>query len=130
MAKILIIDDDPAIRRLLHRTLGDAGHEVVEAANGYEGVRKFRAAPPDLVITDIIMPEQEGVQTIREIRALGSDVAILAISGGGIGGAALYLTVAEELGADAALPKPFRPRELMAVVDKLLDPARPAPRAG
>ena len=89
-----------------------------------DGVRKFRAEAPDLIITDIIMPEQEGIQTIREIRAsdAGAEIGIIAISGGGAtgGDGSLYLAIAEELGADAVLQKPFRLAELVAIVDKLL----------
>jgi DNA-binding response OmpR family regulator len=121
MAKVLIIDDDDWMRRMLSRTLAAAQHQVLEAANGLDGVRKFRAEAPDIIITDIVMPEQEGIETIREIRAGGSKVAIVAISGGGTGDGALYLTIAEELGADAVLAKPFRPAELVELVEHLLN---------
>ena len=120
MAKILVIDDDAAARRMISRVLTDAGHQVVSAGDGVEGMRRFRAEAPDLVITDIIMPEQEGMQTIAEIRGCGSKVAVIAISGGGAGAGTLYLSMAEELGADAALAKPFRPPELLALVEQML----------
>jgi DNA-binding response OmpR family regulator len=121
MAKVLIIDDDAAMRRMMSRVLTDARHQVFEAADGRDGVRQFHAEAPEIVVTDIVMPEQEGIQTISEIRAGGSNVAIIAISGGGGGGdGALYLTIAEELGADAVLQKPFRLAELVAVIDRML----------
>jgi CheY-like chemotaxis protein len=123
MPKVLVIDDDPAARRLIGRILSDARLQVVEAADGVEGLRKFHAEAPDLVVTDIIMPEKEGIQTIAEIRACGPATRIIAISGGGTGAGQLYLNMAEELGADAALAKPFRPSELLSLVDRLLNPA-------
>jgi CheY-like chemotaxis protein len=113
MAKVLIIDDDAAMRRMMSRVL--------------DGVRKFRSEAPNVIVTDIVMPEQEGIQTIREIRAEGSSVAIIAISGGGGGGdGSLYLTIAEELGADAVLQKPFRLAELVSVVDRMLNRDAPS----
>lgn len=124
MAKVLIVEDDTAMRQMIVRALTDAGHQSLEAKDGRDGVRKFRAEAPDLIITDIIMPEQEGIQTIREIRATdtGAKIGIIAISGGGAtgGDGSLYLAIAEELGADAVLQKPFRLAELVAMVDKLL----------
>jgi DNA-binding response OmpR family regulator len=120
MAKVLVIDDDATMRRLIHRTLANAGHEVVEAADGVQGMRTFLTHAPAVVITDLIMPDQEGIQTIREIRAAGSRAGIIAISGGGVGDGSLYLTLARELGANEVLPKPFRPAELIALVEKLL----------
>jgi DNA-binding response OmpR family regulator len=123
MAKVLIIDDEASVRRMIARILNDAGHQTVDAADGLGGVRRYHAETPDLVITDLIMPEQEGIQTITDIRASGSQVPIIAISGGGAGSADLYLSMAEELGADAVLAKPFRPSDLLSLVEELLDPA-------
>jgi DNA-binding response OmpR family regulator len=127
MFRVLVIDDDPAARRMISRILSQPRFEVIEATNGIDGMRKFQAEAPDLVITDIVMPEQEGIQTIAEIRARGSKTAIIAISGGGSGSGELYLSMAEELGADAVLAKPFRPSDLLALVDQVLslDPLDP-----
>jgi DNA-binding response OmpR family regulator len=129
MAKILVIEDDVATRRMIARILCDANHQTIEAGNGVDGVRQYWASRPDLVVTDIIMPEQEGIQTIAEIRSSGSIVGIIAISGGGSGSGSLYLSIAEELGADAVLAKPFRPSELLALVDSLLDRDQATPHA-
>ena len=119
MAKILVIDDDAAMRKVVRRTLADARHEIIEAADGIEGFKSFRAETPAIVVTDIIMPEQEGIATIREMRAIRSDVVIIAMSGGGAGPGDLYLDIAKVFGADAVLPKPFRPAELLALVERL-----------
>jgi CheY-like chemotaxis protein len=121
MATILIIDDDAPTRRMIGRTLVEAGHHVVEATDGVEGVRQFRASAPDLIVTDIIMPEQEGIQTIAEIRAMAESTSIIAISGGGVGGGQFYLNMAKGLGADATLAKPFRPSELISLINHLLE---------
>jgi DNA-binding response OmpR family regulator len=120
MARILIIDDDPAMRRMVARTLAGSGHDIVEANDGEEGLNLFRANPPDLVVTDILMPKLEGIMTIMEMRRETPPVAIIAMSGNGQGYGMNYLDYAKKLGADAMLPKPFRPAELMALVDKLL----------
>ena len=126
MVKILVIDDDAAMREMVRRALADAHHEVIEAADGIEGIKSFRAEAPAIVITDIVMPEQEGIQTIREMRAIRSDCVIIAMSGGGAGPGELYLNIAKMSGADAVLAKPFRPAELVALVDKLAIGAAPA----
>jgi len=123
MVKVLVIDDDPALRRMVSQVLADAGHQVVEAGDGLEGMQKFQACHPQVVIADIIMPDQEGIQTICEIRAGKSNTAIIAVSGGGRSRsrtAEVYLDLAERFGADAALAKPFRPAELLALIDGLL----------
>ncbi len=79
MATILVIDDDAAVRRVLVRSLARAGHEIVEAENGSSGLARFREHAPELVITDIVMPQTEGIETIREIRRAAPHVKILAI---------------------------------------------------
>jgi DNA-binding response OmpR family regulator len=91
MSRILVIDDDEQIRGMLRQVLGCEGYEVVEASNGKDGMALFRAAPADLVISDILMPEQEGLQTIRELRREFPTVKIITISGGGPGGSMNFL---------------------------------------
>ncbi len=103
---ILIIDDDPQFRRLLVRILKGAGYTVSKAINGRDGLDLFRLMRPALVITDIVMPDMEGIEMIREMRAEASTLPILAISGEG---PPLYLRAAVKLGASAALPKPSVP---------------------
>jgi two-component system, chemotaxis family, chemotaxis protein CheY len=102
MAKVLIIDDEPHMRRLVRRILHDAGHEVVEAQDGDEGILRVKGDRPDIVITDIVMPEKEGIATILDLRRQNPSLPILAISGNLQSEA--YLTIAEKLGADATWP--------------------------
>ena len=120
MARVLIIDDERSLRRMMVRILTSMGHEVAEAKDGEEGLRMFRIHRPTLVITDIVMPRQEGFQTIRELRHEAPNVAILAISGGGREHTPTFLVDAGRVGADATLRKPFRPDELIRAVNKLL----------
>jgi len=122
MADILIIDDDPHIRRLMSRILQAAGHRVREAANGREGMRLFGERRADLVITDLVMPDAEGIETIRALRRDAPALPILAISGQM---PAAFLDAAVRLGATAALEKPFGVDELTGKVDDLLGGARP-----
>src|SRR4051812_6717914 len=91
MAAILVIDDEAPMRRTIRRIAETAGHTILEAENGREGVRLFQDHRPALVITDIMMPEKEGIETIREIRAVEAATKILAVSGGGARGELAYL---------------------------------------
>ena len=113
---ILIIDDEPMIRHLAARILDRAGYRTTSAANGIQGLSSFRRERPALVITDLIMPEREGIETIRLIRREGANVPIIAISGGTLTGTADFLAMARELGASAVLRKPFEPAELLDAV--------------
>jgi DNA-binding response OmpR family regulator len=122
MAEVLIIDDDAHIRRLISRILRGAGHTVREATDGRSGLEMFSQTVPMLVITDIVMPHTEGIETIRKIHAQNASIPILAISGSD---AAIYLRAATELGATASLAKPFGADELLAVVEELLSAAKP-----
>ena len=105
--KIIVIDDDPLIRAALGSALSSWGHEVTCAENGKQGFELFARSSADLLITDIIMPEQEGIETIIEIRKSAPDLPIIAISGGGRIGATDFLRMARSLGADVVLEKPF-----------------------
>lgn len=118
MASILVIDDEPQVRRLLQQMLVRAGHEVVEAADGVQGLAVARERRPDLVVTDLLMPNKEGIETIRDLRRVDPGLPILVISGDP--GSALYLEMAKLLGAHAALTKPFRAAELVQSVAELL----------
>jgi DNA-binding response OmpR family regulator len=120
MALILVIDDDEAMRRVILRTLGAKKHRVIEAPNGIDAMKLVEDHKPDAVISDILMPHKEGIETIREIRERAPGVKIIAISGGGISHNLMFLDVARAFGADAVLAKPFRPNELTAVVEQVL----------
>jgi YesN/AraC family two-component response regulator len=120
MKRILIIDDDFLVRDMLERLVRKACYDVETAENGVHAMRLHRENPVDLVITDIIMPEKEGLETITELRSLFPSVKIIAISGGGRIGPANYLKMAKMLGADRTFSKPFNPSELIAAVDELL----------
>ena len=121
MAKVLIIDDDQALLRAMRKILERWHHEVVEARDGDEGVRLFRADSFDLVVTDLIMPGKEGIETIIELREEFPDVRILAVSGGFSMDKTGPLHDAEALGADASLPKPFSIQDFVEAVTRLLE---------
>jgi DNA-binding response OmpR family regulator len=116
--RILIIDDDLEIRTMLEHTLRSAGYEVLLAANGRQGVRQYRATPASLVITDMFMPEKQGLETIIELRRNYPTVAIIAISGRPTANA--LLSIAKRLGAVEAIEKPFQPHELLTMVEEVL----------
>ncbi len=115
-----MIDDDDAIRLSLKLALEDADHHVEDAANGQEGISRFRANPAELVITDIFMPEKEGLETIDEIKRDCPQTKIIAISGGGRMDPENYLVIAKRVGADCSLFKPFDIQLLLSTVDDLL----------
>ncbi len=120
MARILIIDDEERVRRTLRRMLEPAGHEVVEAADGKEGVELYKGDSVDLVLMDLIMPEKEGIQAAAELRHYDPYVKIIAISGGGRIGDAQVLKIAQKFGIEHALPKPIRLGKLLALVNEVL----------
>jgi len=120
MAHILVIDDDPVLRRVITLALEAAGHSVLRCENGKKAVDFLEHDHADLLITDIIMPEMDGVETVRAARRLQPDLPILAISGGGSFAPADYLGIARAFGATEVLPKPFHPPELVERVARLL----------
>ncbi len=120
MARILIIDDEERVRRTLRRMLEPAGHDVVEAADGGEGVELYKEDSVDLVLMDLIMPEKEGIQAAAELRHYDPEVKIIAISGGGRIGNMEVLKIARKFGIEHALPKPIRVGELLASVKGIL----------
>jgi CheY-like chemotaxis protein len=119
MAHLLVIDDDAGVREVIRLYLDGSGHRVIEAKDGYAGIKAFAQASFDLVITDIFMPDQDGIETIRMLRKLRPTIKIIAISGG-IVGDKLYLREAKSLGADCVLPKPFRRMDLLNLVNACL----------
>jgi YesN/AraC family two-component response regulator len=122
MARILIIDDEEQIRIMLRKTLEKAGYGVVDAPNGKIAKRLFQAEPADLIITDIVMPEKDGLETIMEFRKDFPGVKIIAISGGGLyGHEENYLNIAKKLGVLRIFPKPFNWDEMIESVRELVD---------
>lgn len=117
MAVILVIDDDESVRSTIGTILTRAGHQVLQAADGRKGLSVLRSTKVDLIITDIIMPEQEGIETILEVRRSDPKTQIIAISGGGRNRNLDFLSVARKLGATHILPKPFRAAELLELVN-------------
>lgn len=125
MALILVIDDDERLRETARRILESRGHSVVEAEDGMDGLKAIAEQTPDLVITDIFMPGQDGIETIIALRKRFPGLKIIAISGGSSGGVLNILEDAEMLGATRSIPKPFTPRELIAAVSDVLGTAQP-----
>ncbi len=118
--RILVIDDDPQIRALLKCFFEREGYEVAEGSNGQEGLLVYREKPADLVVTDLIMPEREGIETIIEFRREFPGVKIIAISGGGFIGPEEYLCLAQKFGAERTFAKPFMLNEVLMAVQELL----------
>jgi CheY-like chemotaxis protein len=115
---VLIVDDDPLIRRLLAKTVSGAGYEVLEAADGRRAVEQVREGRVDLVLTDIVMPDQEGVETITQLRREFPEVKVVAMSGAANGA---YLKICQLLGASAVLRKPFSPHCLIETIRGVLN---------
>jgi CheY-like chemotaxis protein len=120
MARIFVFDDEPSILLMLKKMLEKAGHEVYLALNGREGIDLFKKHKPDLLITDIIMPEKEGLETILELRKKYPELKIIAISGGGRIGPDGYLPGAKLFGANMVFQKPLIQKEFMEAVSILL----------
>jgi YesN/AraC family two-component response regulator len=117
MANILLVEDEPLVSETLSSAMKSKGHTVVTAGNGVEGLKRFTERPFDLVVTDIIMPDKEGIEMILEMRRHNPDAKIIAISGGGRTGNVEFLKMAESLGAMATLKKPIRLAEFLSVLN-------------
>lgn len=121
MSRLILVEDDPQVRGMLSETLQQEGYEVAEASNGREAITLYRQAPADLVITDIIMPEQDGVETIHALRREFPDVKVIAISGGSANIRGDYLLgTANALGAIKTFNKPVDMNELLETVKSVL----------
>jgi two-component system chemotaxis response regulator CheY len=118
VAQILVVEDDAEVRSLIITMLKSAGHQVTHASNGIDGIKKYQSEEIDLVITDIMMPEKDGIETIRELKKCNQDVKIVAITG--YRGRFNRLPAAEFLGAQETLLKPFTKSDLITTIDKLL----------
>lgn len=123
MPKILLVDDDESFRKMVRITLAQLGYQVREARNGREALGFFEEEPPDLILTDIVMPEKEGLEMIGELRLQHPWLRIVAMSGGGRVNAKDSLKVARRLGVDGVLEKPFSQEELEILLAKVLRPA-------
>jgi two-component system, chemotaxis family, chemotaxis protein CheY len=119
MPIVLVIDDDDQVRMMLRDMLETAGYQVLDAPNGRVGLSRYRAQPADVVITDILMPEREGLETIMDLRRLNPGVKIIAISGGSVNKMD-YLSSANLLGASKTFAKPVSRAELLSAVAGLL----------
>ncbi len=117
---ILVVDDDQQFRNFMVDLLSDYNFEVSTADNGVIGLDKIFVNQPDLLITDIVMPEKEGVELILTTKKLNASLPIVAVSGGNMGNADSYLKMAKKLGADAVLAKPFSHTEIVDVINELL----------
>jgi len=126
MSRILVVDDDESFRQPLCQTLLCAGHEVLAAGDGREALKLYRRQPIDLVISDLVMPGKEGIETMLELRRLQPDLKIIAMSGGGYIQCIDYLQMARRLGANRTLAKPFTAQEVIeAVTSLLVDEVKP-----
>lgn len=119
MAKLLLVDDDADVRYALGKYLRRAGHEVVEAGDGKAALSLLKDHAFDTIVTDIIMPEADGIELVMAIRKRNPDLPIIAISGGSRLGSFNYLPMVAGLGAKVVLPKPIDPDVLLAAVDKV-----------
>ncbi len=122
--RILVIDDEPTALDLLRRILEMNGYEVVAAKNGQEGVESFEQHPCDLVITDMVMPIKDGLQTILDLRMEAPELPVIAISGGGTISKERYLAVAGYLDRVITIAKPFAIEQIIEAVEKLLQEQR------
>ena len=116
MKRVLVIDDEALARELIRRILEKEGYEIAEAVNGEQGVESFKSRPCDLVITDLVMPVKDGINTILEIRQLVPDLPILAVSGGGAIAKERYLNAAGNIDGVTTLAKPFTRQQLIDAV--------------
>ena len=120
MTRILIIDDEEMVRSTFQDLFEDEGFDVTLACDGNEGIAAFDAHPMDVVISDLLMPNKEGIETIMELRKKDTNVKIIAISGGGAAKNLNFLDMAKKLGADLVIPKPVDLDELVGAVRALL----------
>jgi CheY-like chemotaxis protein len=121
MPGILIVEDEKELREMLKISLIRNKFTVLEACNGKDAITHFKPSVIDLVITDLIMPEEDGLKVIMRLRELKPSIKIIAISGGGKAGPGSYLNLASALGADAVYSKPFSVNDLISKIEMLLD---------
>jgi DNA-binding response OmpR family regulator len=119
MARVLVVDDECQMRELLRQALERHGHVVDEAGDGKEALQHFAEQRPDIVLTDLVMPGKEGIETIQALRRQSPTMPIIAMSGGGRVGPDEYLSLAGLLGANRTFAKPFRLEEILTAVREL-----------
>lgn len=120
MPVVMIIEDDRDLREMLRTILLRKEYTVIEADNGREALKSFKPGVTDLVITDLLMPEEDGLKVIMMMRELKKEIRVIAISGGGKAGPGNYLELAKALGADAVFSKPFAINDLVTRIEELL----------
>jgi DNA-binding response OmpR family regulator len=120
MPGVLIVEDEKELKEMLKLSLIRRKFTVFEASNGKEAIANFKPSLTDLVVTDLIMPEEDGLKVIMKLRELKPVIKIIAISGGGKAGPGSYLDIAKALGADAIYSKPFSLNDLVFKIDELL----------
>lgn len=121
LVRILVIEDEEAVLSLVTKILSRVGHDVDGVSNGREGLRRFEASPVDLVITDINMPDMDGLEVMKAFRSVRADVPIIAISGGGLMPQEVLLSIASRLGASEMVSKPFATKELISAVERAVE---------
>jgi CheY-like chemotaxis protein len=121
------MDDDELIIKMLRMALENRGYDVIAATNGREGVRLYGTTPVDLVISDILMPEMDGIEALKALRQRNPELKLIAVSGGGKRLKMDLLKVARILGATATFEKPYNIQELLATVSRLLSPGASTP---
>jgi CheY-like chemotaxis protein len=121
MPGILIVEDDKELREMLKISLIRRKFTVLEAGSGKEAIIHFKPSITDLVVTDLIMPEEDGLKVIMKLRELKPSIKVIAISGGGKAGPGSYLNLAKALGADAVFSKPFSTNDLIVKIEELLN---------
>ena len=120
MAIILVVDDDPISLKILRVILQENGHEVLEAGDGVQALKIFKEKPVDLVITDIFMPEKEGVETVRELKQADPDIKVIAVSGGSSSARFDSLDWVKMFGVKYTFTKPFDRDKIIDAVNDLL----------
>ena len=116
--RVLLIDDEPMVRKIVRKMLERAGHDVVDVENGRAGFEQLERAAFDLIVTDIIMPEVEGIEVLTTVRQRHPSITVITMSGGGRTGNIDFLDVAKKLGAAATLQKPFTYGALLEAIDR------------
>lgn len=121
MAGVLIVEDDKELREMISFSLAKRKFTVIEANNGKDAIMHFKPSITDLVVTDLIMPEEDGLKVIMKLREMKPSIKVIAISGGGKAGPGNYLNLAKALGADVIYSKPFSINDLISRVEELLN---------